>query len=98
MSVRETERVEIFLEIAEARIIGIIVPGAVHHLRMMRIHRPNHVVVKILDVRSSVGRGFIPNAVSIGGRKILHQLDEILQKSLVGRAPALRRDFCIIID
>src|SRR5580704_6629931 len=49
-NVRETERIQIFLEIAEARIIGIV-PGAIHHLRMTGIHCLNNVV-KVLDVRS----------------------------------------------
>jgi hypothetical protein len=64
-NVRETERIQIFLEIPEAGIIGIV-PGGIHHLRMMGVDGSNNVV-EILDVRGGVGRGFIPDAVPVRG-------------------------------
>ena len=93
---REMEWVQIFLEIREAGVVGVV-PGGVHHLRMMGICRPNDVV-KILDIRGGVRCGFIPDAVPVGGGKILHEIDEVLEELLVGRATAGGGDFSVISD
>ena len=52
--------------------VADIVPGGIHHLRMMGVDGSNNVV-EMLDVRGRVGRGFIRDAVPVSGGKILER-------------------------